>query len=273
MRRWRLVASGATSVFFASWFLCPLQAQASAQADTRGSTITLAGSRSFWVPLDLSRATRWNAIATSVTLRGAAPFGGYYLATANGGPASGAISAKALNFTFLPFTLPTPLVSQVTVLRAGHYRLYLLANGPTRVRIPVAGLVRSVTFAHGYPGEVSGFSYSTSLHSIVPISYRATKIWVSPGVFVFVASHQEERMGQLTYVNTCIQSQPRPCIQHSEPYVSIGAAASGGTAARSYAANSLPPGPYYAVTQGAGAGTLTKAMGFVLEIRQGRLFR
>ena len=132
------------------WLLCVLLVGllgvTELPASAAGETITLSGSRTASVDVTFAEDTTFDL--AKLTSTGAGRFAGFYAEALGVAPAqrldgnrhAGAVMFRDVHepgaagyvFSFVA-TLPS-------TLKAGRYRLYLLADGPTRVRVPVSGI-------------------------------------------------------------------------------------------------------------------------------------
>lgn len=146
-------------------------------------------------------------------------------------------------------------------LPEGRYRIHLLTDGRSTVRIEARGLPRDLVLE---PRRQTGaFSElvelgADSLQKRVPLEIRR-------GVTVLQATKTQGENTQAHYLSQCVAPAGSACAgaEDHEPWITPGSARGGGTMMQAYVGD-LQPGEYDAIFSAASVGTSSSSVGFVL---------
>lgn len=150
-------------------------------------------------------------------------------------------------------------------LSAGHYRIHLLTDGQSTVRIEMNGLPRSTTYLPSKPSPVSA-----QLHRMIeqpgpPAAHIRDALRIQPSSTVAIAIHTEADLGQAHVTSQCVVLPGEWCGEDDQDaFITPASGASGMSNIKVYPKSSFEAGNYEAVFTVASAGVVRSAHGFLL---------
>ncbi len=240
-----------------------------------GEVLVLRGSRSAAAELVLRRTTTFEAGGTepsrAMSARVGGTFAGFVVQRADGSVAVGGVIAAGFAFDGESAPLVFGEGFDAVRLPAGRYRVTLLANGPSEVRVPLRGVDRSIVLAPRQPADVRGDLVRHRLSPGAPVSLARVPMTVGAASTVLLASAQSYPAGVATADDLCLARPGTTCATGA---VSGGTGVVvGGGGGRLTTIQALyiypgqtPAGGYDAVFASAGVGVADQLSVFALRI-------
>lgn len=157
------------------------------------------------------------------------------------------------------------------VLEPGSYRILLLTDGRTTLRIRTRGFSSQLRLHPLGKALGEGEVFPLGLGTPTPIAHERRPVQIPPKAIAVLASQLEAEAGQINYLNHCL-SNAEPCqLGDSQDQTLLepcpGCGASGIAMSMVYQRGQLPAGDYEAVYTAGTAGITRIAQGFVLIFR------
>ncbi|HVE64031.1 MAG TPA: hypothetical protein VNB94_09545 [Mycobacteriales bacterium] len=209
--------------------------------------------------------------ARAMSARMGGTFAGFVVHRADGSVAVGGVVAAGFSVDSDQVPMVFGGGFDAVRLPAGRYRVTLLANGPSEVRVPAKGLGRSVTLLPRGRADVRGELVRQTLPMGVPTAVSRIPMTVTLGSMVVLASAQSYSAGVVSADDVCLA---RPGSQCATGGVSGGtgvvvAGAPGRLAsiqALYFYPGQTPAASYEAVFVSTGAGAAERLVSFALRI-------
>ena len=236
-------------------------------APALGDTLNIKGYSSSYVDVELAETILVRVAETHVATEG--EYGGFRVESLSGGNVAGAVSVPAFDATGQPFG--PLLVSRPDVkLEPGPYRVYLFADGPTVVRVPLSGATRSLRLR---PVEAADVDAGVlDLATVRPVAHAARRVPVGirPGSRVMMAALQVAQLHQASRMAVCVAEPGTPDCALTGRGVRSDALYPALSIGRSYlltrAGGSPEPGPSDLMFTIDGAGLADALLGFYLVV-------
>lgn len=155
--------------------------------------------------------------------------------------------------------------SRVTKLAPGRYRIHLLTDGRSTVRVAAPGLPKTTYLNPSQPSNVTAELVELTTPAGLPSLQSRVPIEVAKSSVVLLAVMTEGELTQAHYLSQCVTAPGDVCKQASqhEPWVTAGSGGGGGALMDAHV-GTLPAGSYDAVFSAASVGASTASYGFVL---------
>lgn len=151
-------------------------------------------------------------------------------------------------------------------LPAGKYRLHLLADGPSTVRVTAAGLGRTLDLVPSGRSHVSAELTALATTGGPQQAQARVPVEVGKGATVLLASKTEGEYAQAHYLGQCLVEPGGQCSQDDyETWASPASGGGGGTTVDSFV-GTVEPGTYEAVFVAGSLGAPQGSYGFVLVL-------
>lgn len=152
-------------------------------------------------------------------------------------------------------------------LPPGEYRIHLLTDGRSVVRVAAPGLAGDVRLSPKAPSDVSGQLVTLATAAGPRSVQERVALDVSRGATVVLASKTEGELAQAHLLAHCVTAPGGQCsAEHDyEPWVSPASGGGGGTKI-DVLRGTLPPGTHEAVFTAGSAGAPRGTYGFVLVL-------
>lgn len=153
-------------------------------------------------------------------------------------------------------------------LRPGRYRIHLLTDGPSVVRIEAAGLARSMALAPERPTKVAAELVTMATTGGPEQAQARVPVDVTKRSTVLLASKTEGDYAQAHYLGQCIVEPGGQCSEeeHYDTWVSPASGGGGGNKLDMFERGTFEPGSYEAVFIAGSIGAPQGAYGFVLVL-------
>lgn len=231
-------------------------------------TLTIKGSSSSYVDVDIADAVLVRVAETEVAMDG--EYGGFLVEPlSDRGNGGGAVSVRAFDATGQPFG-PLALSRPEIELEPGSYRVYLFADGPTVVRVPLDGATRSLRVRPVEAVDVD--AAVVDLASARPAAYAARRVSVEtrPGSRVAMAILQVAQHHQASRMALCVADPETPdCTAAGRGVGNIGLFPAPSVFRGyllAYAGGVPSPGPAELVFSVEGVGVAEALLGFYLVV-------
>lgn len=153
-------------------------------------------------------------------------------------------------------------------LRPGRYRIHLLTDGPSVVRVEGAGLTRSLELAPAGPTKVAAELVTLATTTGLEQAQARVPVEVTKGATVLLAVKTEGDYAQAHYLGQCIVQPGAQCSEeeHYDTWASPASGGGGGTKLDMFERGAIEPGSYEAVFVAGSIGAPQGAYGFVLVL-------
>ncbi|HEX2195429.1 MAG TPA: hypothetical protein VHJ76_00765 [Actinomycetota bacterium] len=149
-------------------------------------------------------------------------------------------------------------------LPAGDYRIHLLTDGPSTVRIAARGLGRDLVLEPSEPSAASARLVTLATESGVQGVQERVAVEVARGGTVVLASKTEGELAQAHLLAHCLTEPGGQCSDVEDYDVWTSPASGGGGGANTEVLDRVPAGAYDAVFTAGSAGVPRGTYGFVL---------
>jgi hypothetical protein len=241
-----------------------------ASGSTTSGTVVLRGSRHGAVTLVISRYT---TLSTGNPLKGeagatvtkAGKYAGYVLTDSSGRLRAGAMRVDHIGFDARPVAVP--MTAPSTVLEPGRYRLTLVADGTSEVRIPASGITGSLVLNAAETAKVTAELRSLGT-AATTLTRKAVTIAASTTTYVAV---KQAYTGAGATQRTCVAARGAFCETTTGTRDRLTTAQSGAGTGETWSTDTLAPGYYApggydAIWQASTAGLSKGAWGFALSV-------
>lgn len=154
---------------------------------------------------------------------------------------------------------------RATRLASGRYRIHLLTDGRSTVRVAAPGLPKTMYLNPSQPSKVTSELVELTTPAGVPSLQSRVPIEVAKSSVVLLAVMTEGELTQAHYLSQCVTAPGDVCKQASqhEPWVTAGSGGGGGALMDAHV-GTLPAGSHEAVFSAVSVGTSVASYGFVL---------
>jgi len=237
--------------------------------------MVLRGDRSATVDVVLRRTTTFEAggfePARSMSARVGGTFAGFVIQRMDGSIAFGGVVVAGFTVDREPVPMVFGEGFESVRLPAGRYRVMLLANGRTEVRVPARGLGRAVILAPRRRADVRGELVRQTLPAGAPVSQVRVPMTVGRASTVMLATTQSYAAGAASVDDVCLARPGTTCATGSVSG-GTGVIIGGGTGrlgtvqALFFYPGQTPALSYDAVFASTGAGVAERLAAFALRI-------
>jgi hypothetical protein len=236
-RRWRAAIIGLT-LLIGSVGAAPVAA-----VEATSAALVLKGASSAYVDVEFS--TPFTPLDSEVAVSTEGTYAGYAIYGLENGLRSGLVSIPAFDRTGQPFGPATFTLQRE--LPAGLYRVYLIADGESKVQVPVDGLAQRLRLRPETPARIDAGVVDLATFPLIDHGAARVPVELGQGNWLYMAALQVVEHHQASRMSVCAAAAGGDCLVHDAGPGSSGV----------YSAPSLFPGYFLHETGGTAREGLT----------------